>query len=101
MSLLVFLNEQSGAELVSAEPFLEADRAFLTTALKSKRFEDGLSGACMVVSHITAEAVTTANAGDCRAIVGRRVTLPDGACCVHARTRMLPSMLALPVTLPA
>src|SRR5437016_5395437 len=57
------------------QAFLAADSDFLTAAFRSKRYRDGLSGACAVVCQISAhDMLTTAWAGDCRAIVGRQIT---------------------------
>ena len=54
-------------------PFVEADAHFLSQAWKDGRVVDGLAGSCYNVVHIRQRRVTSANAGDCRAIIGRRV----------------------------
>lgn len=65
-------------QIIHARPFLEADHHFLQFALDDGRVEDGLSGACLCVSHVVGKKIMTANAGDCRAIVGRRLSKCDG-----------------------
>jgi hypothetical protein len=63
-------------ELLSGHAFENADRHFLNLcwyAARRDKTNDGLSGACATVSHVDGARgrVTTANAGDCRAIIGR------------------------------
>jgi serine/threonine protein phosphatase PrpC len=60
-------------QLIHKRTFIEADSHFLELALRDRRLAAGLSGACLNVSHISGPTVRTANAGDCRTIVGRRV----------------------------
>lgn len=67
------------ASLVDPLPFLDADTHFLEFSLQDHRYTDGLSGACYNVLHIEKDKIVCANAGDCRAIVGRRVHGPDGS----------------------
>ena len=62
--------------LVHKRAFVKADHHFLELALRDKRMAAGLSGACVNVAHISGRTVRTANAGDCRTIVGRRVSRP-------------------------
>ena len=59
--------------VLSARPFLDADAHFLGQAWRDGMVSDGLSGACVNVVHVQDREVTSANAGDCRAIIGRRV----------------------------
>ena len=59
--------------LIHKRAFLDADHHFLELALRDKRMAAGLSGACLTVSHVAGRTVRTANAGDCRTIVGRRI----------------------------
>ncbi len=67
--------------------FLTADSDFLNAAFCERRFHDGLSGACAVVCHVSADGVVTAaNAGDCRAIVGRRVAACGGGALTRWRS---------------
>ena len=55
------------------EAFVAADRDFLNAAFQEGRFNDARAGACVVVCHVSEDGVVTAaNAGDCRALVGRR-----------------------------
>lgn len=60
-------------ELLHPRAFIEADHHFLELALRDQRYAAGLSGACLNVAHVSGNTVRTANAGDCRTIVGRRV----------------------------
>lgn len=60
-------------QLVHKRTFVEADHHFLELALREKRMAAGLSGACVNVAHVCGTTVRTANAGDCRTIVGKRV----------------------------
>ena len=60
-------------DVLTAQPFLDADAHFLGQAWRDGRATDGLSGACVNVVHVRDDLVTSANAGDCRAIIGRRV----------------------------
>eukprot|EP01006_Ploeotia_vitrea_P066606 TRINITY_DN95329_c0_g1_i1.p1 TRINITY_DN95329_c0_g1~~TRINITY_DN95329_c0_g1_i1.p1 ORF type:complete len:401 (+),score=179.51 TRINITY_DN95329_c0_g1_i1:1-1203(+) len=64
---------QGSYDFVSA--FLQLDNDFLTGALRENRVKDGLAGACALVVHVDEAkgVITTANAGDCRAIVARKV----------------------------
>jgi len=66
------------SKLLAPEAFLDADAFFLESNFRNRRFEDGLSGACAVVAHVMPDKVVTAHAGDCRAIVGRKITSPSG-----------------------
>jgi len=59
-------------DLLAAAPVLHADDHFLKLALIDHRPLDGLSGACLLATHIKGDVVRTASAGDCRAVVGRR-----------------------------
>ena len=68
-------------------PFLDADAHFLSQAWRDGMPSDGLSGACVNVVHINDRTVTSANAGDCRAIIGRRVD-PKAAASVPSAVRM-------------
>jgi len=63
---------QTGKYTLSKEQFLAADKFFLNWALKAR---DG-SGACVNVVQLQGKEVTVANAGDCRAVLGRQ--LPNG-----------------------
>src|SRR5262249_5143346 len=50
--------------------FLSLDKDFLSEALRTRRFADGISGACAIVAHVSADGVLhVANAGDCRAVL--------------------------------
>ena len=51
---------------------------FLNLALADGRIRDGLSGACVIVTHVGGRTVRTANAGDCRTIIGRRIVHSNG-----------------------
>ncbi len=51
---------------------------FLNLALHEGRIRDGLSGACVIVTHVAGRTVRTANAGDCRTIIGRRIKHSNG-----------------------
>ena len=59
--------------MLTARPFLDADAHFLGQAWRDGMVNDGLSGACVNVVHVQERVVTSANAGDCRAIIGRRI----------------------------
>jgi len=59
--------------LLHKRVFLDADHHFLELALRDKRYQAGLSGACVNVAHVQGRTVRTANAGDCRTIIGRRL----------------------------
>lgn len=63
---------QNGKYTLNKEQFLAADKFFLNYALKAR---DG-SGACVNVVQLQGKEVTVANAGDCRAVLGRQ--LPSG-----------------------
>jgi serine/threonine protein phosphatase PrpC len=59
-------------KLLDPLPFLQADNHFLEFSLADNRINDALSGACINVVQISGDNVVCANAGDCRAIIGRR-----------------------------
>jgi len=61
---------QSAKYVLSEAPFLAADKFFLNFALKTK----DLSGACVNVVQIQGRDVTVANAGDCRAVLGKKMS---------------------------
>eukprot|EP01083_Nonionella_stella_P013839 38944_1 len=63
----------SDDDVVTKSGFVLADGCFLARAFNENRINDGLSGACTVVSHVSDGLVTTGNAGDCRAIIARRI----------------------------
>lgn len=65
--------------LIDPKPFTDADHHFLSYALQDQRYQHGLSGACFNVVHIKDKTIMTANGGDCRAVIGRRVTASDGS----------------------
>ena len=68
-------------QLLDRRVFVDADAHFLSQAWSEGRASDGLSGACVNVVHVDQSSVTSANAGDCRAVIGRRVahSLPAAA----------------------
>jgi len=57
--------------------FLKADKDFLETNKSLKNFEAGAAGACTIIAYIlhteSADYLFIANAGDCRAVVGKGV----------------------------
>lgn len=63
----------SDIDLIDPKIFQLADSCFLTRAFNEKRYRDGLSGACAIVSHVCGSTIITGNAGDCRCIVARRI----------------------------
>lgn len=65
--------------LIHPRPFLDGDHHFLEFALRDKRMSAGLSGACLTVAHVAGNVVRTANAGDCRTIIGRRISTGDSS----------------------
>uniref|UniRef100_A0A7S2XAZ7 PPM-type phosphatase domain-containing protein n=1 Tax=Lotharella oceanica TaxID=641309 RepID=A0A7S2XAZ7_9EUKA len=64
--------EATEPPLLNPPVFKEADDAFLQVALAERRFIDGNAGACAVVCHLAGTNLTTAWAGDCRAILGKK-----------------------------
>jgi len=48
------------------------------SAVNEERFSDGFSGACSLLVFIAGRYIYVANAGDCRAMIGRRVTDENG-----------------------
>jgi hypothetical protein len=53
--------------------FLRADSYFLYEALLDpEKLRDGFSGACTLVSYFLNDYIYVANAGDCRAVLGRK-----------------------------
>lgn len=66
------VNGNSTLSALTPEPFLDADECFLTQAITERRFLEARAGACVLVSHVNGSTVTVANAGDCRAVLGRR-----------------------------
>jgi len=62
--------KKEGTELLTAQSFLNADKYFLDYADKVK----DRSGACANVAHVNGNDLVVANAGDCRAVIGRSFT---------------------------
>jgi serine/threonine protein phosphatase PrpC len=57
--------------VIDKRPFIDADAHYLGLSLQGER--DGKAGACLSVSYIKDDEIHTANAGDCRVLVGRRI----------------------------
>lgn len=53
--------------------FLRADNYFLYEALLDpEKLKDGFAGACVLVAYFLNDRIYVANAGDCRAVLGRK-----------------------------
>lgn len=74
--LLQYVQEYKRSNLTSTlidkVPFVHADADFLDYCWLDHAYESGLSGACAVTVHIDNDTVSTANIGDCRAVIARR-----------------------------
>lgn len=64
--------KKTGCDMLIPQAFLNADNFFLNWALGKK----DRSGACANVSLVDGNEVAVANAGDCRAVLGRSITDP-------------------------
>jgi len=73
------LKEKSDPQEALQASFLEADRLFIDNVVKNNRLMNRV-GSCCIVCYIDVEEnkLYIGNAGDCRAILGRRLTRGEG-----------------------